>query len=274
MSSTCFAAVIVVRTTDRLKLCSMNDTAFQQAKGQALAGSLLRDHPDRVLERMRQEEGVQSFDATEVTYFVQRGPSVTVLVVGNKAAPIFQQHGIDLLETATCKLMEEIQSEFLAHFPEDVVASASKPFQFLNWDRQLMKLVKKSSLSLQKYVSAPTTHGSATVGAHTTLLRRTHTGASSAPASGPSPGGVNATYDALRKELADVRGVMKQNLDDILTRGESLETVSHYSSQLKDNSQGYYKRTVHMNRMRMLQLYGPPAVVLLIVLLWLWWYFG
>jgi vesicle transport protein SEC22 len=201
---------------------------------------------------------------------------LTVAVVGNKTCPIFQQHGLHLLESAAVALIDEIESEFMAHYPADAVMAASKPFQYLQFDRQLTKLSRKAALTLQKHASQPQHHASATVGAHTTLMRRTHVPTAAAPptgAAGPSPAAPNATYEALKKELQDVHGVMKQNLDDILTRGESLETVSHYSSQLKDGTQTYYKRTVHMNRMRMLQTYGPPAAVLLIVLVWLWWYF-
>jgi vesicle transport protein SEC22 len=268
MASSCFVSVLIARSNDKFKRCSVTDSAFQQAKGQALANSLLRENVDRILERMKPVDGVQSFDFQEVMYFVQRDPTLTCIVVGNKGCTIFQEHGVNLLESAACKLLEEVSGEFLAANPVNVVMSATKPFQFLTWDRTLHKMIKTSTLSLTKSASRPASHPSATAGAHTTLMRRT----AAAPAPGPSPA-PNATYDALKKELQDVHGVMKQNLDDILTRGESLETVAHYSSQLKDGTQTYYKRTVHMNRMRMLQLYGPPAFVLVMILVWVWWYF-
>jgi vesicle transport protein SEC22 len=269
-SSACFVGVLIARAHDRHRLCNYSDTTFQQAKGQATANSLLREHVDRVLERMQPAEGVQSFDSHEVTYFVLRGPVLTSIVVGNKGSGVAQQHGPAVLESAACSLLDQIQSEFLAHFPADVVMAANKPFQFLNWDRQLSKLLRTAQLSLQKSAGSASAapQSSATVGAHTTLSRRTAAQGAVSATSDPA----NPAYDALKKELETVHGVMKRNLDDILTRGESLETVSAYSAQLKDGTQGYYKRTVHMNRMRMLQTYGPPAFVFLMLVAWVWWY--
>uniref|UniRef100_A0A7S1KZR5 V-SNARE coiled-coil homology domain-containing protein n=1 Tax=Neobodo designis TaxID=312471 RepID=A0A7S1KZR5_NEODS len=270
-ANSCFVAVLIARSHDRFRLCNVTDTAFQQAKGQAAANSLLREHVDRVVDRMQPAEGIQSFDSSEVTYFALKGPVLTCVVVGNKSSSIVQQHGPAVLENAACTLLDQIQSEFLAHYPAEVVMAANKPFQFLNWDRQLTKLLRTAQLNMQKSAASAAPHPSATVGAHTTLSRRT-AAQGAAVSGGGGADGSSPAYDALKKELASVHGVMKRNLDDILTRGESLETVSAYSAQLKDGTQGYYKRTVHMNRMRMLQTYGPPAFVFVMVLVWVWWY--
>ena len=80
-------------------------------------------------------------------------------------------------------------------------------------------------------------------------------------------------YDTLKQELNDVHVVIKQNLEDLLTRGEKLETMNSYSEQLKDQSSKYYKKTLHMNRMRALQMYGPPAAVITILLIFFYFYF-
>jgi vesicle transport protein SEC22 len=78
-------------------------------------------------------------------------------------------------------------------------------------------------------------------------------------------------YNTIKQELSDVRVVIRKNLDDLLTRGERLDVMNQYSAQLKHQSGNYYKKTVRMNRMRVLKTYGPPIVIILFILAFLYW---
>ena len=78
----------------------------------------------------------------------------------------------------------------------------------------------------------------------------------------------------LNDDLNDVQDIMKQNIQDVLGRGERLDTVMNKSSALRDASGKYAKDARHLNTLAMLRKYGPIAVVLLLVLGMLWWRFG
>ena len=77
----------------------------------------------------------------------------------------------------------------------------------------------------------------------------------------------------LNEDLADVQKIMTQNIQDVLGRGERLETVVSKSSALRDASGKYAKDARHLNTMAMLRKYGPIAFVLLLVIGCLWFRF-
>lgn len=276
MAQATFVGGLVARSRDKFKLCSTVDGSYIQAKGQQLSNMLCRRQPELVLERFNNTSGVQSFDfKDEVTYFILCDPAtITTVLVANRQAPAFQQstNTQQTMQTAACQLLEEIHSEFLAMFPSEVVASASKPFQCIKFDSHLQKLMRRLTTTLMSRGGSTIVRGGA---AATPGLRQTSAGTGAAAQSGgaqqPQPG--DAAYDTLKKELNEVQTVLRSNLEDILSRGEKLETMSMYSAQLKDSSHTYYKRTASLNRMRLLKLYGPPAAIISLLLLWFWWYF-
>ena len=77
----------------------------------------------------------------------------------------------------------------------------------------------------------------------------------------------------LNEELNDVQDIMKQNIQDVLGRGEKLDSVAAKSSSLRDASGKYAKDARYLNTRAMLRKYGPLAVVLLFVLLVIYWRF-
>ena len=77
----------------------------------------------------------------------------------------------------------------------------------------------------------------------------------------------------LNEELSDVQDIMKQNIQDVLGRGERLDSVMAKSSSLRDASGKYAKDARYLNTRAMLRKYGPWAVVLLLLLGCLWWRF-
>eukprot|EP00824_Muranothrix_gubernata_P020225 TRINITY_DN4048_c0_g1_i1.p2 TRINITY_DN4048_c0_g1~~TRINITY_DN4048_c0_g1_i1.p2 ORF type:complete len:216 (+),score=33.15 TRINITY_DN4048_c0_g1_i1:110-757(+) len=79
--------------------------------------------------------------------------------------------------------------------------------------------------------------------------------------------------EKLSKDLQDVQKVMTKNIEDVLNRGERLETVSALSSTLANETRRYVKNARSLNMQALIRKYGPLAVVFLIVLFLLWWRF-
>ncbi len=286
MSQACFLAVLVARASDKLILCSFADPSLQQHRGAAVAQSVTSEQMERVLARFKAtpDNATQSFDFHEFAYFVLPDPTAAIIVVcvNRHAAPfnVGAQAAIDTrVQESACRLLEDIQSEFATMYRPELVASASRPYQFIRFDQQLQKLVRRATLSLT--ASASRTSGASASPPPSTVLRPPLDGADSvsqrrAPGGGGGGGGADATAEAyamIRNEVKDVHHVMRQNLDDLMTRGERLETMNLYSTQLRDTSKSLYVASQDLNRMRLLKLYGPPAVVVAVLMFVIWWYF-
>ena len=71
----------------------------------------------------------------------------------------------------------------------------------------------------------------------------------------------------LNEDLHDVTRIMTRNIQDVLGRQEALNRMSEMSSQLVSDSNKYLKGTKHLNWQAMYRKYGPPGIVLLVVLL-------
>ena len=243
-----FIAVLIARTHDRIPLCSFTDTTFA-------ASGTTRQQEQRILERLKVPGGsdpkgshYQSFDHKDVMFYVftDAATDLTVIAALNKL----------LLRTATdsnriaCTLLDAVFSEFIATYPVEQISQKSlRPFHFIKFDLPLQKIISRIAQQEKRGGAPPSASQRQQVNA-------------------PS-----SQYDTLKQELSDVHVVIKQNLEDLLTRGEKLETMNSYSEQLKDQSSKYYKKTVHMNRMRLLQMYGPPVVVIVILLVFFYLYF-
>ncbi|KAG9289819.1 hypothetical protein G9A89_015399 [Geosiphon pyriformis] len=82
--------------------------------------------------------------------------------------------------------------------------------------------------------------------------------------------------DRLNVELNEVANIMTKNLENVLWRGEGLEKMSSLSDQLRYESQKYKKSARDLNLQLLYRKYGPPAVILLVfflVIYWrYWWY--
>lgn len=246
-----FIAVLIARTHDRIPLCSYTDPAFA-------SGSTIRQQEQRILERIKLPSGqdakgslYQSFDNKDVTFFVftDAATDLTVIAALNK---LLTRSDADRNRVA-CQLLDLVFSEFIAMHPvEQIGQSNLRPFHFIKFDLPLQKIISRMAQQEKRA-------GGSSAGAGARQ--------NAAAASG------STQYDTLKAELSDVHVVIRQNLDDLLTRGEKLETMNSYSEQLKDQSAKYYKKTVHMNRMRALQLYGPPAAVITVLLVFFYFYF-
>jgi len=77
----------------------------------------------------------------------------------------------------------------------------------------------------------------------------------------------------LNEDLQDVQKIMTQNIQDVLGRGERLDSVVAKSQGLRDASGKYAKDARHLNRLALLRKYGPLAVIVLLLVGFLWWRF-
>lgn len=248
----CIVGALLARTSDRMPLCAFNDASYQPAGGST--HNSIRQQEQRILERLRPPTGqngevvgsqYQSFDNKDVIFyvFIDAATNLTIMVAVNKLL----LRDASATNQLACTVLDHLFSEFIAmHTPEQIAAPNLRAYQFIKFDTAVQKIIQRV---VQKQSAG-----------HRTTTTTTS-----------SQGGNN--YDNLKQELRDVHTVIRQNVEDLLTRGEKLDTMNQYSAHLKDQSSAYYKRTVRMNRIRILKMYGPPAVVALVLLIFFWWYF-
>merc|ERR1719436_2207620 len=71
----------------------------------------------------------------------------------------------------------------------------------------------------------------------------------------------------LNENLTEVSSIMRQNISEILERGENLEEVGAKASKLKETSKEFKNITRSLSFQTLVQKYGVPAVICLVILL-------
>lgn len=71
----------------------------------------------------------------------------------------------------------------------------------------------------------------------------------------------------LNENLTEVSNIMRQNLDEILHRGENLQEVGRKANTLKDESKKFANQTRMLSFQTMMQKYGVPVVLGLVILI-------
>ncbi|EPY34794.1 vesicle transport protein SEC22 [Strigomonas culicis] len=244
-SNGCFIGVLVARTHDHVPLCSYTDENYGSA-------NTVRQQSQRILERMQtpasntdrsQANGsfYQSFDHKDCIYFAFQDAATDLTIVAALNKLLLRNSGdVNGTNRLACGLLDLVFAEFTQSFSVgEFGAKHVRPFQYSKFDGAIQRCIARV---LQQDRSGA---GAVVGGAGGSAGRRQ----------------VNPNYEALRQELTDVHMVMRKNLEDLMTRGENLETVNSYSDQLVDHSAKYYAKTVRMNRMRLVKMYGPPAAV-------------
>lgn len=243
----CVIGVLIARTHDHLPLCSYADENYKNA-------NTVRQQQQKILERMVTPASgpsgngchYQSFDLREYVYFALQDAATDLTIVAAFNKLLIRSSTLKETNSIACSLLDSVFCEFIQQVtPEDIAAPSVKPFQFIRFESSLQKCVAR--LQEEKPV-APTDDGG--------VVRRG-----------------NSQYSQLRSEIAGVHDVIRKNYVDLMERGETLEVMDGYSSQLRHDSNQYYKATVRMNRMRLWKMYGPPAIVALIFLLCMVYYF-
>lgn len=97
--------------------------------------------------------------------------------------------------------------------------------------------------------------------------------------------------DKLNDDLHDVTRIMTKNMEELLWRGDSLDStwlsvqetmicntlcglgMSHLSSSLRSESEKYRKAARNINIQAMLRQYAPLGAVIFILIILLWWRF-
>jgi vesicle transport protein SEC22 len=74
----------------------------------------------------------------------------------------------------------------------------------------------------------------------------------------------------LNENLTEVSSIMRQNIDEILQRGDSLDSISDKARDLRDTSKQFKDTTRMLSFMTAIQKFALPAVIGLVVLLILW----
>ncbi|KAJ1625834.1 R-SNARE [Pavlovales sp. CCMP2436] len=77
----------------------------------------------------------------------------------------------------------------------------------------------------------------------------------------------------LNEDLADVQKIMMTNIQEVLGRGERLDSVARHSGKLRDGAREYARQAKYLNTQMLLRKYGPVVLVVGIVLLMLYWRF-
>mmetsp|Transcript_20897 Transcript_20897/g.57522 ORF Transcript_20897/g.57522 Transcript_20897/m.57522 type:complete len:91 (-) Transcript_20897:301-573(-) len=84
----------------------------------------------------------------------------------------------------------------------------------------------------------------------------------------------NATHmKMMSDDLRDIQGIMTKNIQEVLGRGEKLETVTNRSSELSAGTKRFKDNAKALYRELLIRQWAPVAVVFLIVaiLLYLFW---
>ncbi|KAG5480855.1 hypothetical protein LSCM4_06423 [Leishmania orientalis] len=274
----CFIAALIARTHDRLPLCSYTDDNYSNA-------NVIRQQEQRIVERMESPAGgtdraaakgsyYESFDHKDNIYFAfqDAATDLTLVVAVNKL--LLRNSGdIKGMNKLACGLLDLIFAEFIQMYsPAEIGAPNVRAYQFIKFDATLRKCVTRI-MQQDRTTGDRIVVGSGTSGGSSGPAAGTGGNGGSVGATGLIRRQVNPQYDALRQEITDVHMVMRKNLEDLMTRGEGLETMTSYSAELVDQSSRYYKKTVHMNRMRLLKTYGPPAAIGLFLILFFYLYF-
>lgn len=264
----CFIAILIARTHDKVSLCSYTDENYSNA-------NTVRQQEQRILELMETPASAQqraeakgsyyqSFDHRDCIFFAfqDAATDLTIITAVNKL--LLRNSGdVAGMNRIACGLINMVFAEFtLMYNPEEITDKRVRPFQFIKFDTTLQKCIRRV---VQEDRGASdglmVGSGGGGLGGEATGPQRRQAGTGTAP---------NPHYDALRQEITDVHFVMRKNLDDLMKRGEKFDTMKNYSSEILDQSSTMYKSTVRMNRMRLVRMYGPPAIVIAVFLLCLY----
>lgn len=257
-SNGCFISVLIARTHDRVPLCTYTDEYYANSNRFRKQMQLILSSAttpasttDRSAARGSYYESIDNKDC--VFYLFQdSGTDLTIVAALNKL--LLRSSGdVQGMNKLACSLLDTVFASFTGQFSvEEFSARNVRPYQFMKFETTLQHCVTK-------VIQEDRTSGAGVLVA-------------SASTTGSRRQVVGQHYDQLRQEITDTHFVMRRNLEDLMQRGERLESMSDCSAKLVEQSSNYYGKTVRMNRMRLIKLYGPPAVVGFILLVFFYFY--
>ncbi|KCV69539.1 hypothetical protein H696_03959 [Fonticula alba] len=157
--------------------------------------------------------------------------------------------------------IEDLADSFFRQFSQEVIASSVRPFSLMAFESTVQRLTREFNDSSLLSAREATSRGAGAV--------------SSDVSTGVSSNTHRASHlSSLNEELVDVARVMTIGMKDVLDRGVKLDTMETMSSHLSVAAKEYNRQTRNLNWQAMLRRYGPPVVVLLVVLLVFIFYWG
>lgn len=84
----------------------------------------------------------------------------------------------------------------------------------------------------------------------------------------------SSSLSKLNEDLGQVHKILTKNIQDVLQRGEKIDRLAEISSHLTSESKRYARKTQDLHWQALYEKYGTPmvAVVLMILILYIWWY--
>ncbi|KNH04732.1 cyclin 11 [Perkinsela sp. CCAP 1560/4] len=113
--------------------------------------------------------------------------------------------------------LDDLMRAFSSMFPPSQLDAVTTPFKFIQFDTQ----IEKSVSSLEKSINGNFRNGFSTDG---------------------------TPVEAINKQLNEVQDIMRTNLDDLVMRGQKLETMQKYSAELREESVRFRKKSNALNR--------------------------
>lgn len=152
--------------------------------------------------------------------------------------------------------LDIIRQEFQSNYGSEI-GMVSRPYAFVKFDpfiqrtkKQFQDTSKINSLLSSNTGNNPNSQNTNSIS--TTTSTSTNLG--------------NNNLNQLNRDLQDVSRIMTKNISEVLGRGESLDKLSVQSQDLRDRSKAYLKQTKHLNLQAFYQKYGPPLIVLFVIL--------
>ena len=240
----------------------------------------------------------RSYDAPNVIYYVHADPPVptdaadhanfpfqqfsgiTTALIVDKTVDAFRKYSTSIIQTAACDLLRQIHTDFARLYPASVTATATKTYHMIKFDMNLQSALRNAQGNLSR--SASLSSNAPGMPNQGQLINRNapRMPAPTSNHSGATPpqavSSQHASGDVLQEitgELNIVQDLVKRSLADVLVRGEKMETLETISNNLASDAQGFKLKTKNLNKGRNLMLYGPPAVLLLVITLYLWFRF-
>ena len=135
--------------------------------------------------------------------------------------------------------LDSIMKAFASQFAVQSLVDVSTPYKFISFDAT----IATKTCELEKAIQGNT---------------------QGQPFGGSRPAG------EISSQLTEVQDIIRTNLDDLVMRGQKLETMQKFSSELREESTRFRKKSAALNRSAVKQyiLLGVMVCLLLLYLLW------